>query len=248
VKEYGLKSIKLFVIPAKAGIQRYGNLDSCFRRNDIKKYKIMKIKHILLILSIIVFSNCQDKRHEDKTPEEILTDTPEALEDNTSDYNFSSKRYNPDLISKLYAEALEKNTALKLLDESIKKINSNSLNTRTKPFNKYASTNSEYWTTANQYIRNLNDSLLKHETFTVFQNLESDYKESIAKHEDKLKKIKERTTDLNDKLVLIKLMISQSMIKNYQTNEKPDIQELETLLKQYNDLILKTDQFTKIVK
>jgi len=171
---------------------------------------------IIIITTILIFSSCEKKEQTERTPEEILTDTPEVLDENSSDYKWSSKRYNTDIISKLYTEALEKNNVLKSLDE--------------------------------QHIGYLNDSILKQETAALFKNLELNYRESIAKHENKLKKIREQSTLLNDKLVLMKLMISQSMMKNYQVNEKPDIQELETLLKQYDALIKKTDEFTKIRK
>lgn len=208
----------------------------------------MKVKCIIILLAIITFINCDKKEQTEKTPKEFLTETPEVLEENASDYKLSSKRYNADVISKLYTEALEKNEKLKLLDENIHKINSDSLNTHTKSFTKYVSINDNYWATANQYIGYLNDSILKQETIATFKNLEINYRESIAKHQNKLEGIRKRTATLNDKLVLMKLMVSQSMIENYQTNEKPDIQELETLLKQYDTLIKETDEFTKIDK
>lgn len=208
----------------------------------------MKIKHILLILLIIIFTNCDKIEQTEGTPEEILTNTPEVLDENSSDYKWSSKRYDNDIISKLYAEALKKNKSLKSLDDRIHKVNSDSLNTLTKSFTKYSNTNNNYWTKANQYIGYLNDSILKQETGATFKNLELNYRESIAKHENKLKEIRKQSATLNDRLVLMKLMVSQSMIKNYQVNEKPDIQELETLLKQYDTLIKKTDEFTIIEK
>ena len=208
----------------------------------------MKTKYTLLILSVLIFSNCEKKEHSEKTPEEILTQTPEVLEENASNYKLSSKRYNADVISKLYVEALEKNEDLKLLDEKIRNINSDSLNTHTKPFLEYSSVNNDYWTMANQYVDYLNDSILKQETIDVFKSLEDNYKESIKKHEDKLTEIRKHTSLLNDKLVLMKLMVSQSMMKNYQMNEKPDIAELETLLVQYEKLLKETEKFTKANK
>lgn len=203
---------------------------------------------IIIITTILIFSSCEKKEQTERTPEEILTDTPEVLDENSSDYKWSSKRYNTDIISKLYTEALEKNNVLKSLDEDIHNMNSDSLNVHTKSYIKFSNTNDNFWANANQHIGYLNDSILKQETAALFKNLELNYRESIAKHENKLKKIREQSTLLNDKLVLMKLMISQSMMKNYQVNEKPDIQELETLLKQYDALIKKTDEFTKIRK
>jgi len=177
-----------------------------------------------------------------------LTETPQALEENRNNYKSSSKWRETDVIAKLYAEALEKNQKLKTLNKNIQEINNDSLNLHTKAFSKYANINDNYWATATQYIGSINDSILRQQTTTLFKNSELNYRESIVKHKYKIEKIEKLTTILNDKLILMKLMVSQSMIKNYQVNEKPAIQELETLIQQYEVLIKETAEFTKIEK
>ncbi len=70
----------------------------------------------------------------------------------------------------------------------------------------------------------------------------------MSDYEQKLTLINEKTFFLNDQLILMKLLITESMMKNYQINEKPNIKTLENIINEYDMLIKETEEYTKIVK
>ncbi|MCH3885895.1 hypothetical protein [Tenacibaculum aquimarinum] len=208
----------------------------------------MKKKTILLLAIIsLTFFNCLDKERVNLTPEQERTMTPEVLEERESDFSISSysKRYDSDIIFKLYSEALRKNKKLKLLDTRIKEFTNDSVLERTKLFTKYSSVNNNYWNTVNQYISSLNDSIIQKETSSIFNKLKVKYEAKIKNHNNMMNVIENEKDNLRDRLTLMKLFITEPMMSNYQVNEIPNIKELEDLISQYKKLIEETKNFTK---
>jgi hypothetical protein len=209
----------------------------------------MKLKYVILFLSLILFYNCSEKNNE-KINLEDLNATPETLEQTDSKISYSSisKRYGGNILEELYQEAIEKNEKLKILNERIKEISSDSLQTKTNEFIKYRNVNNDYWNTAENYANNINDSIAKKSMIGIVEKLKEKYGKKVAEHETKMKEIEVLKSKLNDQIILMKLFVTEPMISNYQINELPEKNKLESIIKDYNELMKKTEEYTRIKK
>lgn len=209
----------------------------------------MKLKHIILFFSLILFYSCSERKNEKKNNENFNS-TPETLEQTESriSYSSTSKSYRGNILEKLYQEALEKSKKLELLNERIKEISSDSLQTKTNEFIKYRNVNNDYWNTAENYANNINDSVTKISMIEIIKKLKEKYEKKIAEHETRMREIEVLKSKLNDQIILMKLFVTEPMISNYQKNELPEKSKLESIIKDYNELIKQTEEYTKIQK
>ena len=171
--------------------------------------------------------------------------TPEVLLEKKSidlSPNYSSKM-RVDLVDKLFQEALAKDKNLKQYYESINKLYV-FRNNKLQPYHKYTQANENYWNSTQHYIEQLSDSSLKNATTAAYQNLQEAYKERIQQHEEALVNINQRTINLNDQALLLKLSITQAMILNYQMNELPDLAITKEILERYKELIRKAEELS----
>jgi hypothetical protein len=209
----------------------------------------MKLKYVILFLSLILFYSCSERNNEKINPEN-LNATPETLEQTDSKISYSSisKRYGGNILEELYQEALEKSEKLEILNERIKEISSDSLQTKTNDFIKYRNVNNDYWNTAENYANNINDSIAKKSMIKIFEKLREKYEKNVAEHETKMKEIEVLKSRLNDRIILMKLFVTEPMISNYQINELPEISKLESIIEDYNKLIKQTEEHIRIEK
>ena len=208
----------------------------------------MKIK-LILIASILLISCSPKQKTETNEGIEELIETPEILNDNkTNSSYFLSKRYHENIIEELFNEALENNQKLNDLNKKIRKILSDSIQEKTKEYLVYKKNNTEYWNTAKSYINNLNDSIGKIELLKTFNKLEKNYERKVTNHESKMDSITSLKLYLSDQENLIKLLITQKMIDNYQINELPKIDKLESMIKDLKKIIEESKEYSTIEK
>ena len=205
----------------------------------------MKIKTFAYILVITSILSCNDtKKNDVDFQQKIISETPKVLEEN-KDYNLTSfsKRYDSDIILKLYDEAIKKSLKLENLNAKITNM-SQVKHDSLAEYSAYSRTNNDYWLVANRYINQLQDSILKKSTLEIFKNIERKYETKISNYKQKLIIINEKTISLNDQLIILKLIITEPMIRNYQINETPDIQKLENIINEYDKLLKETEEYT----
>lgn len=191
-----------------------------------------------------------NQRTEPTEPENSETATPEVLleEDKPSrsiDVSYiKGRRYEKDIVSELYEEALEKDAALKALNDKIV-LMPGVQNDSLRAFSNYKSQNLDYWEDTKSYISQIEDETLKASTAKAFEELEKAFYNKIAAHENAKKTLNQKATALQDRFVVMKLMITQSMMNNYQNNEFPDIESMKGLIKEYDKLINEAEQMSK---
>lgn len=205
----------------------------------------MKITKILVLVSILLMGCSDDKKKESDL--DNINDTPEVLNESKSEVSFlRSKRYDKNILEELYGEALGKNEKLDKLNELIEEITSDSLYDKTSAYLKYININNRYWNTAKSYANKLNDSIKRIEVLAIIDKLETSYTKRIANHETKMDSIADLKRNLSDQLILMKLFVTEPMIYNYQSNELPDIEELKSIIKDYEKAIENSKEYTKI--
>ena len=186
--------------------------------------------------------NSESESFENSTPETLINDEKEYRIDFAS-----KKRWEKDIISMLYKEALDKNPKLRDLDNRINQIEQIKIDSTESTLN-YLEKNEDYWGIADHYIRGISDSLLREATIEAFKVLENSYLNKTDKFISKLSEIDKNEVVLRDQAILLKLIITESMIKNYQINEFPNIETLEKINNQIQELSNETKEFINIDK
>ena len=212
----------------------------------------MNYKFKAVILLTLLFFSCSDGTKKPKVAEggiEQLTETPQVFQDpkSTIDYELSSfsKRTDYDIISKLFQEAIEKDSKLKKLNESLNNIG-NLKRDSVAQYLAFNKTNDNYWSSVDNYINRMQDSTIKKSTREVFKNLRTNYQKEMSPYEQKIASITEKGIILNDQLILMKLIVTSTMMKNYQVNEKPEIETLNNLLKEYDKHIKASEEYSNV--
>jgi hypothetical protein len=94
-------------------------------------------------------------------------------------------------------------------------------------------------------LEQIQDTVLREATRKNFELLEMAYKGKINKHITTKERLAKQVAELNDRLILMKLLITQPMMLNYQNNELPNVKSMEDLVKDYDKLIQETKGFGK---
>lgn len=210
----------------------------------------MKINTIIIVFFCTIITISCNQRVEPTEPENIETATPKVLleEEKTARNIISSVKsrayYEKDIINQLYEEALEKDAALKALNDKIVTMSSVK-NDSLRAFNNYVVQNKKYWEDAKSHIEQIQDEALKASTTKVFEDLEKAFYNKITAHENAKSTIQQKTKILQDKFLVMKLMITHAMINNYQNNELPDINSIKGLIKEYDKLIKEAEAISK---
>ena len=191
------------------------------------------------------------KNEESTRLESLETATPAILINPKSEirgkvhfFSSGSRSYEVDNIQELYEEALEKNKELQTLHNRI--LNMSSIKGDSlAAFNRYKRNNEEYFKSVNEYLAQIQDTVLREATRQTFEQLEKSYSAKISGHLSAKEKLGQRANILNDRLILMKLFITQSMMQNYQNNELPNLKHIEGLLKDYDQLINESKKYVK---
>jgi hypothetical protein len=206
-----------------------------------------RLKLINCILILIMIS-CTDNRIV-KEEQVIQNQTPEILDQTKTDSKITSitKRYSGDIVKELFDEAVSKDSKLKDLTDRIDKIGKSKSDSLIQ-YNTYIQNNNRYWSAANDYISQLSDSSIRKQMKEVFQNLKANYEKMVIQHKILEDKINLKTVTLSDQEILMKLLVTEPMMINYQRNELPDINKMNRIIYMYDTLINETKAYTKINK
>ncbi len=206
-------------------------------------------KITLSIFIVFLIISCSNRRKEQPQIQPPINQTPEIFQETKiiDEIGKYSSRYKSNVISNLYSEALEKNNSLRELDSRIKEMNSIK-NDSLDSYNQYHRINQQYWSSANNLLSQLNDSILRESTKELFNRLESDYKKRISNHEANKQLINKYEVSLKDQHLLMQLIVTAPMMVNFQRNEKPSIDGLKNLIKEYEMLLQESKEYTTINK
>ena len=204
-------------------------------------------KQILILLLMVLSLSCSDERTT-KQQADNLAETPEVLNEDKTDLSLSySKRRGKDIIQQLFDEALSKDEKLRSVNSKIIEINEIKADSL-KNFNTYIQNNQNYWSSLNQYVGQLNDTTLRAELKNFIEALESRYDKKIAPLDSVAKLIDTREKSLRDQEILMKIVVTAPMMKNYQQTELPDIHAMTSVQKGLDTLINDIRPYSQIKK
>ncbi len=164
-------------------------------------------------------------------------DVPEAFQEKTVVSNISSlKRGNPDLISQLYSEILEKNQELQTLENQIEKLKTET-SEKTEGINKFYENNQKFYNAAYNRIEIIQDSVLREKIFEKLSENENAYNAKTEKMTMLLGEISQKQAELNDYYTSLKILLSMKQNEDYQNKNMPDTNTVTGLKAEYLNII-----------
>lgn len=202
----------------------------------------MKRLSIGIIGSLLLLYSCSTPKDHS---EELATETPEILTGSGLKTSKGSFSITKGIVGQLYDEALENNPELRKLDQQLVAITNDSLRKKTRAFDKYKSTNDAYWRSIDSYVNGINDSITKQSIQKVIDDSKTRYHQRIANHEAYNVQLDELKLKLEDQSTLLKILVTQKMMLNFEQNELTDPKELKSIVEDYNTVIKNTETLVK---
>lgn len=203
---------------------------------------------IVILLFMFLSFSCSKDRSTNNEPNN-LEETPEVLEENKGDLNLSSysKRAKKDIIQQLYDEAVDKDEQLKSLNSRISEI-SDLKKDSLKDFETYIRNNQNYWNSIDGYASQLSDTTLRDELKNLIEVLEKKHASKMSPLNSIVKQIEVAEQSLRDQEILMKILVTEPMMSNYQRNEFPDINTLKSVKSSLDTLINDVKPYAQIRK
>jgi predicted transcriptional regulator len=168
-------------------------------------------------------------------------ETPNALLD--SKLEIKSYSRSGDLTEELYSELVDKTPALKKLEDDLNAFRPKPNDLKDK-FNQYDSKSNSYYSSTNYKATAISDSLLKAKIISLITTSSKQYTSKTAELNSLLKQISKNGATLNDHHNVLKIVLTLPIIEKYQDDNKPDKNEFKNLIKDQENLILRTDSLT----
>jgi hypothetical protein len=188
------------------------------------------------VIFVLAFISCDSTRNQEKPKQE----TPKALEDKSTSHELVSKRGYDDLVTSLYNELLSKDIDLKKLEDQIDQLNQSKSDT-SKLFDKFNEKNQLYFGSANRYILEIKDSLLRDKMKVLVASNVTSYNSAISRHNELLKVIEAKNLTITDLRNVLKIVRTLPLIKKYQQDNLPSTKSFEGYIKQQDNAIKLAD-------
>ncbi len=193
-------------------------------------------------IAFLLFVSCNNNRANDRNNPEI----PVALQEKSRAKEIVySKRTSNNLVEQLYDELIQKDSGLNRLESTIEQLY-NSKRDSTKYFDKFNSSNQNYYNSADQYIVSVKDSTLRTKLKNVIAGKLVEYNTSVSKHQDIIKLIEKNEISISDLHIVLKILETSTMMEKFQKDNKPDISTLSNYVQEQNVAIRKLDSLTKL--
>lgn len=199
-----------------------------------------KLKNVFSTIFIItLLFSCSNEQKDIIKP--IQAETPKALQD--SKLEIKSYSRSGDLIDELYQELVDKNPALKKLEDDIETFRSNPYELNQK-FQQFDDKSKKYYSSVNNKAATISDGLLRNKISALITSSNKKYSEKTSELNSLLNQISKNDATLNDHHTILKIVLTLPLIETYQDENKPDKKEYKNLIKQQEYLIIRADSLT----
>ncbi len=196
------------------------------------------MKHIFTILLSLLLISCFHENNK----QEIEFSTTEELQFQKADVISYSIKRDRDIVDHLYQEALDKDANLKLLEKKIGNIDEDIADSLSN-YNEYLNYNELYYTSAQNYIHQIGDSTKRAFIESYFTASNENFSNKISKFSNLPETTSALKRELKDQHVILKLIISEQLIKIYQENE-PDLAPIKAVNNELLELINECKEYS----
>lgn len=204
----------------------------------------MKKLFTLPILLAAVLS-CNNPVNSD--PHEKIEETPQVLINDGADYSGSwkSRSYESSIINRLYNEMLEKDKALKSLDDKIRKLGKEQ-NELHNVMQEFDNNSKEYYTEAlymahatrdDVAYNTIKDTLLRATLTKIIMASHEKYEKEIAELKKDFEELYKRNVALSDYHMALKIVTTLPGMEAYQKNEQPNQTAAKELINKLDNTI-----------
>lgn len=193
------------------------------------------MKKLILISTAILltFISCDNSRI--KENKELRQETPKALQEEKS-YEIVSKRGYDDIMESLYKELADKTPELKDLETKLDALSA-SKSDSTEQYDKYNGKNGSYYSSADNHIKQINDSTLRKKMNSLISSSLTKYKSKIYRHTELLKYIDKKTMTLGDLHEMLIITTTLPLIEKYQNDNLPTTKSVSGYKKQLDKVL-----------
>ena len=194
---------------------------------------------------LLTFASCDNARI--KENQDQNQETPKALQEEKS-YEIVSKREYGDIIESLYKELADKTPELKDLETKLNALSA-SKSDSTEQYDKYNGKNQSYYYSADNHLKQINDSTLRKKMQALISSSLTKYNSKVYRHTELLKSIDKKTMTLDDLHEILIITTTLPLIEKYQNDNLPTTKSINGYLKQLdkavqieNSLLEKNDE------
>lgn len=195
---------------------------------------------LLLSFFILLLISCSQKNPQTQQQNNV----PKALVEKKADFSVVSKRYDNNIVQSLYAELLKEDKDLSKFEDGIEKTNS------AKPdsleyFHSFLNKNTDYYSSADSYLSNIKDSVLKNRIKQILTESNTRFDASVAQHKNLLQQIETKENQLSDLHFAIKIIKTLPVMEKYQRENRPSLNPIQTINNEFGKLIAQADALAK---
>lgn len=204
-------------------------------------FSFMKTIIIISATLLVGLFSCKqpDKKDDSKA------DTPKALQEKDySDISLSSRGYDNDLVNELYNEQVNKSPELRDIESTIDKlaaIKADSLHS----FELFDQKNVSYYTSVNQYLQQIKDSVVREKMKALINNSMAQYNNKTDRHKNLIALLGKKESSLADLHIVLKLMKTLPVIQKFQADHIPPVHPIEKTIEAFDKAIQRVDTLTK---
>jgi hypothetical protein len=204
----------------------------------------MKFTTLLPFLVAVVFSvGCKPAPAKD--PSTPGAEIPEALKDEKSSSGFLTKsNLRGSMMDNIYDDLTKKDPALQKLEEQLQHFNAGFPDSL-KKFNEYANKSTAYYSSANESLNMLKDTVLRNQLRALLADSKSKYMGKISRFSNLMAHIDSNRIKIEDYHTVLKVVTTLPVIEKYQDNTMPDITSTANLANEAQRLRAKTYQLVK---
>ncbi|MBC7486628.1 MAG: hypothetical protein H7282_07735 [Cytophagaceae bacterium] len=187
----------------------------------------MKNTFLLVVISLFLAACSSEISKEKDVP---LSSTDASLQETRTE----------NVLDLLYLELKEQRPELIALDKQIKEVDQ-AKEKALGDYKKYNSKNEQYYLTANQYLNNIKDSLLRNSVELLLNKSQYAYDQENAAMALAAAQLENRSVSLHDHQEALKIILTMNLMEKYQKKQLSDDTEYQKIVDRYNQSIDSAD-------
>lgn len=149
-----------------------------------------------------------------------------------------------DLVDELYDQAVKQNDNLQSIEDGIDKFYKKRSDAMEK-YNGFTSYNNRYYSDARAKVNSISDSAAKRKANDLISRSEAAYYASLTEWQTIIASLNKKEKEMNDLHTLLKIVITEPVIKKYQDGNMPDNNKLKEAANDLQNIINRIREITK---